>query len=72
MPRFDADLGAAEAALDQLPVQQEPGLVWSPSGREAIVQAFARTVADAKTGIFAGIWDHVAVYGHRTLTGPHT
>lgn len=90
--RFETDLRAAEAALDQLPVQQEPGLVWSLRGREAIVQAFARTVADAKSGIFAGVWDeeldelgplleeasergvetHVAIYGHRTLTGPRT
>ncbi|AKM42978.1 helix-turn-helix domain-containing protein [Paraburkholderia sp. A3BS-1L] len=55
--RFNADLDSAAAALDRLPVQQEPGLVWSLSGREPIVQAFARTIANAKASIFAGIWD---------------
>ena len=55
--RFSADLDSAAAALDQLPVQQEPGLVWSLSGRESIVHALARTISGAKTRIFAGIWD---------------
>lgn len=90
--RFNADVDSAAAALDSLPMQQEPGLVWSLSGRVPIVQAFGRTVANAKTSIFAGIWDeeidtlgplleaaaargidiHVAIYGNKTLAGPHT
>jgi sugar-specific transcriptional regulator TrmB len=90
--RLNADLDSAAAALDRLPVQQEPGLVWSLSGREPIVSAFARVIAGAKTSLFAGIWDeeldalgplleaaaargidtHVAIYGTRTLNGPHT
>lgn len=89
---FDADLAAAETALDQLPVEQEPGLVWSLSGAGAIVQAFARTIEQARHTVFAGVWDeeldqlgplleaasergietHVAIYGTRVLTGPHT
>jgi HTH-type transcriptional regulator, sugar sensing transcriptional regulator len=55
--RFHADLSSAATALDRLPVKQEPGLVWSLSTREPIVQAFARTISNAKGGIFAGIWD---------------
>jgi HTH-type transcriptional regulator, sugar sensing transcriptional regulator len=55
--RFDADINAAGAALDHLPAEQEPGLVWSLSGRDAIVQAFARAIAEATTTIFAGVWD---------------
>jgi HTH-type transcriptional regulator, sugar sensing transcriptional regulator len=55
--RFNADLESAVAALDRLPEQQEPGLVWSLSGREAIVAAFARTIAGAQASLFAGIWD---------------
>jgi sugar-specific transcriptional regulator TrmB len=90
--RFDADLAAAEAALEQLPAQQEPGLVWSLSGRDAIVQAIGRAIEHARRTIFAGLWDeeldtlgplleaasargietHVAIYGTRTLTGPHS
>jgi sugar-specific transcriptional regulator TrmB len=90
--RFDADLAAAETALDQLPAEQEPGLVWSLSGRAPIVQAFARTIEQAQRTVFAGVWDeeldqlgplleaaaargletHVAIYGTRTLSGPHT
>lgn len=90
--RFDADLAAAETALEQLPVQREPGLVWSLSGREAIVQAIGRTITHAQHTIFAGLWDeeldtlgplleeasargietHVAIYGTRILTGPHS
>ncbi|CAG9220199.1 TrmB family transcriptional regulator [Burkholderia vietnamiensis] len=90
--RFNADLESAASALDRLPVQQEPGLVWSLSGAESIVQAFARVISNAQTSLFAGIWDeeldelgplleaasgrgidtHVAIYGKRTLKGPHT
>jgi HTH-type transcriptional regulator, sugar sensing transcriptional regulator len=90
--RFNADLESAAAALDRLPVQQEPGLVWSLGGREPIVRAFARVISNAQTSLFAGIWDeeldelgplldaanargidtHVAIYGTRTLNGPHT
>ncbi|VWB26824.1 transcriptional regulator, TrmB [Burkholderia aenigmatica] len=90
--RFNADLEAAASALDRLPVQQEPGLVWSLSGTESIIQAFARTISNAQKRLFAGIWDgeidelgplleaasargvdtHVAIYGNRTLKGPHT
>lgn len=55
--RFNADLDLAAGALDRLPAQQEPGLVWSLSGRPAIISAFARVIANAKTQIFAGIWD---------------
>ncbi|MDI9682703.1 TrmB family transcriptional regulator, partial [Burkholderia cenocepacia] len=55
--RFNADLELAADALDRLPVRQEPGLVWSLSGREAIVSAFARVIDHAKTAIFAGVWD---------------
>ncbi|QVN23442.1 TrmB family transcriptional regulator [Burkholderia pyrrocinia] len=55
--RFNADLELAAGALDRLPVQQEPGLVWSLSGREAIASAFARVIVNAKTQIFAGVWD---------------
>ncbi len=55
--RFAADVASAAAAFDRLPVQREPGLVWSLSGREPIVQAFARTIAKAQAIIFAGIWD---------------
>ncbi len=35
--RFEADLEAAASALDQLPVEEEAGLVWSLSGRKVIV-----------------------------------
>lgn len=90
--RFEADVFAAKETLDRLPVQEEPGLVWSLRSRQAIVQAFARVTIGAKHSIFAGIWDeemgeigplleeaaarsvdtHVAVYGKRTLAGPHT
>ncbi|WP_163507235.1 TrmB family transcriptional regulator [Fodinicola acaciae] len=90
--RYDTDVEAAQAALDRLPTEREPGLVWSLSGRDAIIHAFTRTIAEAKQSIFAGIWDeeldefrgpleaapgrgiqtHVAIYGPRTLTGPHT
>lgn len=90
--RFDADVAAAETALDRLPAEREPGLVWSLSGRDAIVQAFVRAIAEAERTVFAGVWDeeldelgplleaasargietHVAIYGTRTLTGPHT
>ncbi|QYY33246.1 MULTISPECIES: TrmB family transcriptional regulator [Cupriavidus] len=55
--RFNADLDAAASALDRLPVQQEPGMVWSLSGRESILLAFARTISNAKASLFAGIWD---------------
>lgn len=90
--RFDADLEAAASALDRLPVEEEAGLVWSLSGRKAIVQAFARSISSAQRSVFAGIWDeeldelgplleagsargvdtHVAIYGNKTLRGPHT
>lgn len=90
--RFNADVDSAAAALDRLPMPQEPGLVWSLSGRNPIVHAFARTISNAKASIFAGIWDeeldslgplleaaasrgidtHVAIYGNKTLNGPHT
>jgi len=90
--RFNADLESAASALDRLPVRQEPGLVWSLSGTESIVQAFARVISNAQTSLFAGVWDeeldelgplleaasargietHVAIYGNRTLKGPHT
>ena len=90
--RFNADLDSAVAALDRLPVQQEPGLVWSLSGRESIVHAFARTITGARSSLFVGIWDeeldelgallesaaakgvdtHVAIYGTKTLSAPHT
>lgn len=55
--RFNADLELAATALDRVPAQQEPGLVWSLSGREAIISAFARTIVNAKTQLFAGVWD---------------
>ncbi|WP_233870574.1 TrmB family transcriptional regulator [Paraburkholderia adhaesiva] len=55
--RFNADLELAATALDRLPAQQEPGLVWSLGGRDAINGAFARTILNAKRQIFAGIWD---------------
>ncbi|WP_440534647.1 TrmB family transcriptional regulator [Variovorax sp. YR566] len=55
--RFAADLNSAMTALDRLPMQQEPGLVWSLSGRGPIVSAFARAVSAARSSIFAGIWD---------------
>ena len=55
--RFQEDLHLVSVALDRLPVQQEPGLVWSLSGREPIIQAFARTITSANRSIFAGIWD---------------
>ncbi|WP_314148621.1 helix-turn-helix domain-containing protein [uncultured Leifsonia sp.] len=90
--RFDADLSAAETALEQLPVEHEPGLVWSLNGRGAIVQAIARTIEHAQRTLFAGLWDeeldtlgplleaasargietHVAIYGTRSLIGPHS
>lgn len=90
--RFDADVTAAERAIEQLPMDQEPGLVWSLSGRAAIVQSIARTVETAQRTLYAGLWDeeldelgplleaasargvetHVAIYGTRTLAGPHT
>lgn len=90
--RFNADLESAACALDRLPVQQEPGLVWSLSGRKSIVQGFARAISNAQSSLFAGLWDeeldelgplleaasargidtHVAIYGNRTLKGPHT
>ncbi|MFX1763534.1 helix-turn-helix domain-containing protein [Paraburkholderia sp. A1RI-2L] len=90
--RFNADLESAASALDRLPVQQKPGLVWSLSGAEPIVQAFARVISNAQTCLFAGIWDeeldelgplleaasrrgidtHVAIYGNKTVNGPHT
>lgn len=46
--RFNADIESAAAALDRLPVQQEPGLVWSLSGTKAIVQAFAHSISSAQ------------------------
>lgn len=55
--RFDADISAAKAKLDRLPVQEEPGLVWSLRSRDVIVQAFARVIAAAGRSIFAGVWD---------------
>lgn len=55
--RFEADVFAAKEKLDRLPVQEEPGLVWSLRSRQAIVQAFARVTTGAKRGIFAGVWD---------------
>lgn len=55
--RFDADISAAKAKLDRLPVQEEPGLVWSLRSRDVIVQAFARVIAAARRSIFAGVWD---------------
>lgn len=55
--RFNADLDSAASALDRLPVQQEPGLVWSLQGRASIVQVFAQTIANAQRLVFAGIWD---------------
>ncbi|MES3002398.1 MAG: helix-turn-helix domain-containing protein [Pseudomonadota bacterium] len=55
--RFTADLEAAMLALDRLPRQQEPGLVWSLSGKAAIVSAFKRAIESAAGSIFAGIWD---------------
>ncbi len=55
--RFDADLAAAETALEQVPAEQEPGLVWSLAGRDAIVQAIGRTIENAQRTIFAGLWD---------------
>jgi sugar-specific transcriptional regulator TrmB len=90
--RFTADLDSASAALDRLPKQQEPGLVWSLSGRATIVSSFERVISAAAHSVFAGLWDeeldelgpvleaasargvetHVAVYGHRSLNGPHT
>lgn len=90
--RFEADVFAAKEKLDRLPIQEEPGLVWSLRSRQAIVQAFARVTTRAERCIFAGIWDeemdeigplleraasrrvetHVAIYGKRTLAGPHT
>jgi HTH-type transcriptional regulator, sugar sensing transcriptional regulator len=90
--RFTADIDAAMTALDRLPKQQEPGLVWSLRGRDPVVSAFERTITAARHSIFAGVWDeevdvlgpaleaaaargidtHVAIYGHRTLNGPHT
>jgi sugar-specific transcriptional regulator TrmB len=89
--RFEADVFAARDKLDRLPVQEEPGLVWSLRNRQAIVQAFARVTTGAERSIFAGIWDeemdeigplleqasargvntYVAIYGKRTLAGPH-
>ncbi len=90
--RFNAEVDLASAALDRLPLQQEPGLVWSLSGKEPIIQAFGRAISTAKISIFAGLWDeeldalgplleaaaargvdtHVAIYGSKTLHGPHT
>ncbi|WP_288393205.1 TrmB family transcriptional regulator [uncultured Herbaspirillum sp.] len=55
--RFNADIESAAAALDRLPVQQEPGLVWSLSGTKAIVQALAHSISSAQKSLFAGIWD---------------
>lgn len=55
--RFEADVSAAKEKLDRLPVQEEPGLVWSLRSRQAIVQAFARVTTEAEHCIFAGIWD---------------
>lgn len=55
--RFDEDVEAAVAALNELPTQQEPGLVWSVTGRAPIVSAFERTISASKHSIFAGIWD---------------
>ena len=55
--RFTADIDSAMAALDRLPVQQAPGLVWSLSGRDAIVGALGRAIAAARHSIVAGIWD---------------
>lgn len=55
--RFNADLDMAMTALDRLPRQQEPGLVWSLSGRNPIVSAFERAISAARRSIFAGIWD---------------
>jgi sugar-specific transcriptional regulator TrmB len=55
--KFDADLGTASAALDQLPATDEPGLVWSLHDKDAIDRAFIRVITGARAGIFAGIWD---------------
>lgn len=55
--RFDADLDTAASALRQLPVADEPGLVWSLHDKDAIDRAFIRVITGARTSIFAGIWD---------------
>ena len=55
--RIAADVESAAAAFARLPAQREPGLVWSLSGREPIVQAFARTIDKARSVLFAGVWD---------------
>lgn len=55
--RFEADLGTAASALDQLPIADEPGLVWSLHDKDAIDRAFTRVIAGARTSIFAGVWD---------------
>jgi len=44
---------AAASALDRLPVQQEPGMVWSFSGRESILLAISRKGSAAKLSIDA-------------------
>lgn len=55
--RFKANLDSAMAALDCLPRQREPGLVWSLSGSGPIASAFGRTISKASKCIYAGIWD---------------
>jgi sugar-specific transcriptional regulator TrmB len=55
--KFDADLGTAAAALDQLPAADESGLVWSLHDKDAIDRAFIRVITGARASIFAGIWD---------------
>ncbi len=55
--RFEGDVAAAKERLDRLPVQEEPGLVWSLRSRQSILQAFIRVTASARKSIFAGIWD---------------
>jgi len=55
--RFNADLESAAASLDRLPVLQEPGLVWSLNGRDSIIRAFGRAALNAKSTLFAGVWD---------------
>lgn len=55
--KFEADISAAREKLDKLPVQEEPGLVWSLRSRQSILQAFVRVTSGATKSLFAGIWD---------------
>jgi sugar-specific transcriptional regulator TrmB len=55
--KFEADLSLVDQRLATLPVQREPGLVWSLRQRGAILTAFAAALDGAKSSLFVAVWD---------------